>query len=145
MIKLRLMHTTDHGQTWSTVQPPGLLTDLAVDPADDRHLIVIGEHGLIASTDAGSTWRPLALQSDAAHLIWPRRDSLVLVDRSGSVSRSTDGGATSKVVGSLGGPPTGPLAAVGGTLYAVVGHDTIVRSADDGATWAPLLRLAPAA
>jgi photosystem II stability/assembly factor-like uncharacterized protein len=140
----RLVHTTDNGATWSSRRPPGLLTDLAVDPADDRHLIVVSEHGPLASTDGGRTWRPLGVR-DASRVAWPRPDALVFVDGSGTVSRSTDGGGTARTVGSLGARPAGPLAATPHALYAPVTGGRILRSDDDGATWQPVLRLAPAA
>jgi hypothetical protein len=38
---LRIMITNDYGRTWIRRQPPGLITDIAIDPQDPKHALVL--------------------------------------------------------------------------------------------------------
>jgi hypothetical protein len=133
----RLMVSADRGRRWEEREPPGQLVDLAVDPANSKHVIasVAGElvQGLYESANAGETWRlvggPIGL------LGWPKPGPLYILDLSGEVFTSRTVGPSLRHVGTIGGEPAAFLAHTADELYAALHDGTIKRSTDGGKTW----------
>ncbi len=130
----RLMVSTNGGRSWEKRTPPAGMFDLAIDPRDERRIVVSTERGLFMSLNAGMGWRPL--REDVAGLVaWPAPNRLFLVDAQGGVSRSRNAGGSFDRVGSIGGQPAAFVSA-GNDLYAATGDGNVVRSTDAGASWA---------
>lgn len=133
----RLMSSSDTGLTWSQVERPVPLIDLAVDPTDASHLVAAGasdiEQGLYESRDGGLSWRRLG---DAVGLLaWPDPERLYLVDGAGRVFLGSGSGKDFEPRGAIGGQPAALLAQSADELYAALHDGTIKRSTDGGATW----------
>ena len=93
--------------------------------------------GLYKSTDAGSTWAPVAAYAGEVSKIAvdPGNPLKVYVAGFSQISVSSDGGATWSAPASLGdGSVAGLKAAAPSIVYVALG-DTVYRSADGGATW----------
>jgi photosystem II stability/assembly factor-like uncharacterized protein len=130
-----LMVSEDRGRRWTKRDLPAPPFDLAVDPADDAHLVAATELGLLASRDRGRTWRPLAVRDAQAGLLaWPATDRLHLAGADGRISASDDGGASFRPVGAVDGEPVA-LTAAGDALLVALTDNTVMRSTDGGATW----------
>jgi hypothetical protein len=139
----RLLMSADRGRTWAELNKPGPLVDLAVDPANQRHMVAASagglEEGLFESTDAGRTWSRIG---DAVGLLaWPRPERFYLVVQGGLVLTSGDGGRSMRNVGEIGGAPAAFLAQGATELYAALHDGTVKRSGDGGASW--LVRSTP--
>jgi photosystem II stability/assembly factor-like uncharacterized protein len=133
----RLMVSADRGRTWEERHAPGQLVDLAIDPADSKHVIAssVGElvEGLYESRNAGETWR---LAGGPAGLLgWPERGPLYILDLSGEVFTSPQVARSLHHVGAIGGQPAAFLAHTSNELYAALHDGTIKRSTDGGKTW----------
>ena len=129
----RLMASANGGKVWKEQQPPAAVFALAIDPDDARHVVASTEEGVFTSADEGATWR--ALSSELAGLLaWPAKDRLLLMDGSGTIQTSADGGRGWRAAGSIGSQPAAFVAA-GGALYAATGDGSVQESADAGATW----------
>lgn len=132
----RLLVSSDRGRNWNELEKPGPLVDLAVDPADDRRIVVASagglEEGLFESRDGGASWS--RVREAVGLLAWP--DRLYLIDGSGQVFASRDGGRGLQGQGELGGRPAALVAEGPWELYAALHDGTIKRSTDGGATWA---------
>lgn len=131
----RLLVSSDRGRSWNELQKPGPLVDLAVDPADDRRILVASsgglEEGLFESRDGGETWKRV---SEAVGLLaWP--DRLYLIAGRGQVFASVDGGRRLEGQGEIGGQPAALVAEGPRELYAALHDGTIKRSTDGGVTW----------
>ncbi len=130
----KLMVSTDGGRKWTARTPPAGVFDLAISPDDPQRIVASTEKGLFGSTNAGAGWRPLA--SDKAGLLaWTVPDNLVLIDGTGQVAKSGDGGQNFTAVGGIPGPPSA-FVNDGEDLYAALGDGQIVQSIDAGGTWA---------
>lgn len=131
----RLLVSADGGRSWRRLATPGPLVDLAVDPRDERRLVVASAggpvEGLFASGDGGASWTRVG--EAVGLLAWPR--SLYLVVGDGRVFASRDGGRSLEGRGEIGGQPAALLAAGPGELYVALHDGTIERSVDGGATW----------
>jgi hypothetical protein len=136
----RFVMTTTSARTWTTRPAPGLMLDLAVDPADPERVVASTDRGVLVSADEGRTWRPTSAEAGTL-LAWPRADALYLVDDRGVVRRSRDGGASGEVVGTLGSAPERVVAAADGTLYVAASDRTVRVSEDGGRSWDVRLRL----
>jgi hypothetical protein len=129
----RLLVSGDRGRTWREANRPAPLLDLAVDPADGRHVVAAGEGGLYESANEGRRWRRLAPR--IGHLAWPAPQTLYLVDPEGSVVRSANEGKRWRRIGNIGGEPAALFAQTGGELYVALHDGTIKQSRDGGRTW----------
>jgi photosystem II stability/assembly factor-like uncharacterized protein len=129
----RLMVSSDGGRRWTQRRPPAAMFDLAIDPRDPDHVVASTERGVLASADAGRTWRPLR-QDTAGLLAWPAADRLYLVDGQGQVAHSVDGGRGWRPDGEIGGEPVAFIAD-GTDLYVALADATVKRSTDGGASW----------
>ena len=131
----RLLVSADRGRSWNELQKPGPIVDLAVDPSDERRVVVASagglEEGLFESRDAGNSWARLS--GAVGLLAWP--DRLYLVAGGGEVLVSADGGRRLERRGEIGGPPAALVAEGPSELYAALHDGTIKRSTDGGATW----------
>jgi len=133
----RLMASEDAGRSWVEVERPGPLLDLAVDPTDDRHVLVVAAgrqgDGLYESRDGGLSWQ---LAGDAIGVLaWPAPARLFVIDGGGQVFLSEDGGRSLEPRGEIGGEPAALLGQSADELYAALHDGTIKRSADGGTTW----------
>ena len=133
----RLMVSGDRGRRWEERAPPGQLVDLAIDPADSKHVIAsaAGElvQGLYESADAGETWRLVG--GPVGLLGWPKPGPLYILDLNGEVFTSPKVGRSLDHVGTIGGEPAAFLAHGADELYAALHDGTIKRSTDAGKTW----------
>ncbi|MGH2954218.1 MAG: F510_1955 family glycosylhydrolase [Solirubrobacterales bacterium] len=128
-----LMLSDDGGGSWTGRRPPAPVIDLAVDPDDPERILASTEAGLALGEDDGRRWR--RLPGDVGLLAWPEPRRLYLVNASGEVQVSEDGGGRWGPVGDIGGQPAA-LAAVGAReLYAALADGTVLRSTDGGASW----------
>lgn len=131
----RLMVSSDGGRRWQERRPPAVLFSIAVDPKDPDRIVTSSEQGLLASSDAGRTLRPLDAREPLVGLLaWPATNRLHLVDGDGRVLRSADAGRSWSPVGAIGGQPAA-FTAAGDDLYAALADGTVKRSADGGRTW----------
>lgn len=129
----RLMVSDDGGASWAQRSPPAAMFGLAIDPRDPDHVVAGTDRGVFASADAGETWR--RLRDDLTGLLaWPARGRLYLVEGSGRVRVSGDGGRQWRTVGSIGGQLAAFMAHED-DLYAALADGTVKQSADGGRTW----------
>ncbi len=129
----------DGGRTFETRTTPLALNDLEIDPADPQRWIASSEQGLHLSTDEGRTWQP-ADSGGGARLAWPATDRLIRTDIDGRVSKSSDGGVTWEIAGSVDGE-TQALATNGGDVLYAADLDGVVRvSRDGGGSWSVFAR-----
>lgn len=130
----RLLRSTDDGRTWTDLGTPALI-DLALDPADVDHVVGTAEQGPMMSTDGGVTFAPVTGAPLLALLAWTPK-ALYGVAPNGVVHTSLDGGSTWQVTGNVPGGKPEALAADADRVIVLAG-DTIVESADGGATFTP--------
>jgi hypothetical protein len=135
----RLLVSADAGSSWSEVNRPAPLLDLAVDPTDTGHAVASGEGGLYETSNGGRTWGRIA--SLIGLLGWPERQRLYLVAEDGSVLRSANAGRRWTKIGQAGGRPAAFLARNEKELYVALHGGTIKKSRDAGRTW--LVRSTP--
>lgn len=128
----QVLRSRDGGGRWSRAPAPGPLTDLVVGPDDPTWLVGGSEGGVIASTDAGRTWRTTG--TEGVLLAWPRATRLIAVAADGAVRASADGGISWVGRGRLPGPPSA-LTSHGTRLIAALHDGAFVNSVDGGRTW----------
>lgn len=133
----RLLASQDAGRSWSELERPAPLVDLAVDPADSLHVVAAGAsdlaQGLYESGDGGQSWERIG--DPVGYLAWPDSDQLFLVDGNGDVFSSRDSGSSFEPRGSIGGQPAALLGLAADELYVALHDGTIKRSTDGGAAW----------
>jgi photosystem II stability/assembly factor-like uncharacterized protein len=134
-----LMVSGDGGRDWEEHAPPGPMLDLAIHPDEPSRVVASTAEGLVASSDEGRAWRPLG-DDRVGYLAWPDPERLYLIDGSGRVSISRDGGQNWRETGSIDAQPAA-FAAAAEELYAALPDGTVKRSSDDGASWS--VRAAP--
>jgi hypothetical protein len=139
----RLLASADAGRTWSELERPVPLVDLAADPADSLHVVAAGvsdlSQGLYESRNGGRTWNGIG--DSVGLLAWPASERLFLVDAGGNVFLSTNGGGRFVRRGSIAGQPAAFLGQGVDELYVALHDGTVKRSTDGGVSWA--LRSAP--
>jgi hypothetical protein len=113
--------------------PQGLI-DLAVEPGRGTSLVATTQVGLVRSRDGGRTWTNAG--DEVGLLSWARPGALFIVDATGDVSVSDDGGTSWSRRGSLGGPPAALLALSPRDLVAADHDGRLLQSDDGGRTWA---------
>jgi hypothetical protein len=134
----KLLVSDDRGKSWATRTPPSVLFDVAVAPGDSARLVASSESGVFVSQDTGKSWRPLD-RDRAGLLAWPEADALYLVDGQGGIHRSSDGGATWRTRGALGGQPAA-FVSHERDLIAAVHTNEVKLSSDGGRTWRTRVR-----
>jgi len=127
------MVSRNGGKDWTERRPPAGVFALAIDPEDERHIVASTERGVVTSADEGATWRSRSTEL-AGLLAWPTKDRLLLMDATGTVQTSEDGGRAWRSAGSIGSQPAAFIAA-DEALYAAVGDGSVQESRDAGATW----------
>jgi photosystem II stability/assembly factor-like uncharacterized protein len=130
----RLLVSADRGRSWSELEKPGPLVDLAIDPSNPQRILATAEEGSFESTDGGERWKRVSRA--VGLLAWPKRDRLYLVAGGGQVFVSDDGGRRLHHLGQIGGQPAALLAETANDLYVALHDGTIKRSSDGGASWA---------
>jgi hypothetical protein len=130
----RLMFSRDTGKTWTQLDAPGSVVDLAPDPKSGSRIVADTDRGVYRSMDEGRTWNRVAV-GPLGFLAWPTGDRLYLVDASGGVSMSRTQGARWISKGSIGGQPAAFLATGPTNLYAALHDGTVKHSTDGGSTW----------
>jgi photosystem II stability/assembly factor-like uncharacterized protein len=131
----RLLVSRDGGRTWVERNLRAALLDLVPDPTAARRLVAATGVGLLASTDAGRTWKRVG--DKIGLLAWPSTGRLYLATATGDVLLSTSGfgpGAWRRV-GGLGGQPSAFFARTARDLFAALHDGTIVQSRDGGRSW----------
>ena len=93
---------------------------------------VITAAHLMRSADAGQTWRPLSRR--AGLLAWPARRGPYLVDGTGLVWTTSDGGRGWEQIGDVGGAPAA-FATHDDDLYVALHTNEVRVSSDGGRTW----------
>jgi photosystem II stability/assembly factor-like uncharacterized protein len=132
----RFLRSEDGGRTWTRLSPPEPLLSLAIDPADRRHIVALGEQRGYVSRDGGSRWRPLSVPGGL--VTWTRDLGLVAIDLEGTVRRADQPNGTWAEAGDIDGPPAA-VEGVGKELLAAR-HDAAVLSSEDGGrSWRSLL------
>ena len=132
----------DGGKTWEMSGPaPARLIDLAASAKDTETLYAATEGGLLVSTDAGASWKPV-LEGSPASLVEVTQQGIVYVFVLGrgllrSAEQQIDFSTVSSNWGNrfplhLAVDPTDPE-----RLFAATQHGQIVVSTDGGRSWAP--------
>ena len=151
--------STDGGNTWvhppSAAPPPGFCADssraqnpsafgIAIDRARPSHVLVGTNCGLMASADAGATWRHIYPEKPGTAVdVWSIVIHAGIIDICGELghSRSSDGGSTWSASPELKLPP-GRCSITASPrspdyLMATL-ENTIYQSLDGGRAWQPL-------
>jgi hypothetical protein len=121
---------------WTRLSPPVSLLSLAIDPADRRHIVALGEERGYVSRDGGARWRPLSVPGGL--VTWTRELGLVAIDLEGSVRHAEQPDAGWDEVGDLDGSPAA-IESVENELLAARHDSVVLSSRDGGRTWQPLL------
>jgi hypothetical protein len=130
--------STADGRTWQALTPPVPPHAVAATP-DGSTLLVSSEQGLARSADRGRTWARVTTPSLMQLVTFADATHAVAVAPDGRIAISADAGATWRPAGSVGGAPHALAArrtTAGSEILAVTGAG-LLRSVDDGATFAP--------
>jgi photosystem II stability/assembly factor-like uncharacterized protein len=140
-----ILRSTDGGATFSRVGAVPAVDYTAVRFADDslHGFVAAADGSLLRSSDGGVTWALAGKASAPLHGVSVGHDGtrVVAVGDKGVTLRSIDGGAHVAEVAS---GQSFALAAIGfmddqpSVGWAVGAHGTILRTADNGATWTSL-------
>ena len=136
----RLVMTTTSGRTWTTRPAPGLMLDLAVDPAAPEHLVASTDRGVLASADEGRTWRPTSAEAGRCSRGRGPTPCISSTTAAWCAAAATAAGPATSV-GTLGSAPERVIATPDGTLYAAASDRTVRVSEDGGRSWDVRLRL----
>jgi photosystem II stability/assembly factor-like uncharacterized protein len=117
-----LWRSADAGRHWQRVLagPPGR-PDLVRSAARPEELVARLATTLVASTDAGASWRPLTAPEPTSLALDASTGRLYLVDRHGATWASRDGGGHWGRLAAEGIGPGQPLGAAAGTVYGSLG------------------------
>ncbi len=137
----RLLVSEDAGRSFAERTPPELPTDVDLDPAAPRTMVVTTQQGIYGSTDGGKSWRQRDVLTVEVHLAWARSGTLYRVEAGGVVRASDDGGKSWTDAGDAGGPPSAVTVDPEGRLYVALAGAVIKRSDDGGRTFDELTRL----
>jgi hypothetical protein len=129
----RLLASDDGGRSWAERSLRAPLLDLAPDPTASRRLVATTGAGLLASADAGRTWKRVG--DELGLLAWPSPDRLYLANANGDVLLSTNAGRAWRRVGGLDAQPSAFFARTGRDVFAALHDGRIVHSPDGGRTW----------
>ncbi|MBN4926708.1 exo-alpha-sialidase [Hoyosella rhizosphaerae] len=107
---------------------------IAIDPVDPNHILVTAQTGLHRSIDGGSTFAVVENAPAIAHVDWLDATTLIGIDISGTVVRSSRTAQHWDIVSDLGAVPHALTIDPAGDIY-VATESTIARSADGGETF----------
>lgn len=130
-----LLRSQDEGASWTRLDNPGVF-DVALDPSSPGRALATTENGPLLSTDAGTSWSPIAEAPLLAFVAFSAGTAYG-VSLDGAAHVSADGGATWIRTGGIGARPEAFAAADG--RVAVLGGGKVHESVDGGATFAPRL------
>jgi hypothetical protein len=133
----RFLRSDDRGRTWTRLSPPEELLSLAIDPANPRVSVALGEGRAWLSRDGGASWRQLP--GPGGMVSWSRERGLVAVDVNGVVRSASDPTATWEEIGRLPGPPAA-LEVLDDEVLAATHESQVLSSRDGGQTWRDLLK-----
>jgi len=136
----RLLVSTDGGNEWDE-RSNIPIADLAVDPADEDHIVASTADGLAESTDGGRSWERLE-GPEVVFLDWHDERGLWGLDGQGTVHRRD--GDNWQAVEELAGSPQALLVYDGGVVAAVDDGSTVIHTSEDGKDWAEMYRDAAA-
>lgn len=114
------------------------MLDFAVGPGSTDVVVASTGRALLLSGDDGQTWRRLGDAPRLLVLAWPSASSLYGVTPDGTVTHSSDGGATWSARGRVGEEPEAITVAGTGedeTMYVAVAGRGILVSRDGGMTF----------
>ena len=133
----------DAGRTWRLAGPaPERLIDLAASAQHADTLYAATERGLLASADAGGSWKPLIEGAPVTLVEGAPDGSLYAFVLGRGLVRTAEPALTFETVSAdfgdvfllhLAGDPADPA-----RLFAATGEGQILASADRGRTWAPV-------
>jgi hypothetical protein len=126
------------GRTWQVLTPPVTPFAVAASP-DGRTKLITSEQGLARSTDRGRTWARINTPALLQLVDFTDATAVVAAAPDGSILTSGDAGATWRRVGGIGGAPhaLGAQRTSAGSEILAVTQAGLLRSTDDGATFAP--------
>ncbi|MEQ9103521.1 MAG: T9SS type A sorting domain-containing protein [Rhodothermales bacterium] len=137
----------DDGLTWTGIDGPGSnVTDTFFDESTGILYVTTQSRNLRRSLDLGDTWEDMGIASSGDELTWVHARGDVIMsgynNYGGGTWLSTDGGASFAAVAGLGQSSAG-FVAENGDLYVLKSDalqstvsGTLMRSRDNGATWA---------
>lgn len=131
-----MLISSDGGRTFDErFTPRGLIIDFVVDPEDENFILASTEDQLFRTEDAGERWRPV-VSGLGIRLAWPQGGPVIRAESDGTISTSTDRGATWQPIGKVEGEPykfettDDPQ-----HLYLALSDGTIVETTDGGKSW----------
>lgn len=138
-----LLASTDAGASWTSRNASvgqGFMGTILVDPADPNQLVAPDmQNGIVASSDGGKTWKPLAGPGGVMSVAWdPTNTQRLVAIGMGGGALTTDGGRTWAGLQIPPGTSAVTFSADGRTLYAGTLEGQTARvsaSSDDGLTW----------
>lgn len=128
-----LLVSKDRGSNWAGRAIPNTTVDVAVDPGSPRRAVATTPNGVYASRNAAASWSRVG-KAPIGLLAWASNGRIYLVDESGTISTSVNGGRTWQQASTVGGLPTA-IAATSDGIYVALADNTILQSVDNGATW----------
>jgi hypothetical protein len=138
-----MLISEDGGRTFTErFTPPGLIIDFEVDPEDPEYILASGEEELHKTENGGKRWRQLDIVT-GVRLAWPPGGGpVVRASQDGTVSHSTDKGATWTEVGKVPGEPYKfeYSADEPDHLFLALSDGTIMETEDRGKTWKEAFR-----
>ena len=143
---LGVFRTRDDGKSFQALGDLHHADSVAVDFTDpERKTLIVGGHEtartVYRSTDAGATWQPIGggLPGDIACqsvAVLDARTYLIGCDYGGEgIYRTTDAGESWDRVSAIGGSKV-PLRSTDGSIFWAQPNGGLVRSTDQGMTWA---------
>jgi photosystem II stability/assembly factor-like uncharacterized protein len=144
VLNSQLAHTIDGGASWNRPLLPSALSAVYdMSWGDASHGWAVGwnnsTYALYSSADAGRSWAPVTPIANDQSGVWAVRfeDASTGIALGGAgILRTTDGGASWKVVGAR--PPGDTLRHTGAHTFWILGGGFVTRSTDSGATWTRL-------
>lgn len=138
-----LLASTDAGASWTLCNASvgqRFMGTILVDPADPNRLVAPDmQNGVVASSDGGTTWKPLGGPGGAMSVAWdPTNTQRLVAIGMGGGTLTTDGGRTWVGLQTPPGTSAVTFSADGRTLYAGTLEGQTARisaSSDDGLTW----------
>lgn len=131
-----LLVSSDGARTFEErFTPRGLVIDFVVDPEDANYLLAATEDQLYRTEDQGERWRAIE-GGEGFRLVWPAAGRVVRASKDGTVSESTDRGATWKPIGRVDGEPYKfETTDDPNHLYLALATGAIHETTDGGKTW----------
>ncbi len=146
-LSVGLIKSTDGGDNWEIIQPPGTLSYYYDTSSDGKTIYftdALGEGGGYKSTDGGATWEELNLYFSNALEVSLFNGEFVIYSSGGQISKSTDGMKTGKQVFKLSegsGFDDIEFTSDENIIYAAGDGYRVYKSTDAGETWEQIANL----